>query len=63
MTSSCVFRCRLLRHVTLFVDRTVAADGGGINERLTLDANVIHTITVDEPTYAVTDPYTLELIN
>ena len=63
MTSSCVFRCRLLQHVTPFVDRTVAADGRGINERLTLDVKVIHTITVDEPTYAVTDPYTLELIN
>ena len=63
VTSVCNFRCRLLRNIIPFVYRTKASSGSGILETLVMADRVIHARAVDEPSYVITDPYTLRLID
>ena len=50
-----------MRDIVPFVHRTVATSGGGIEETLMLGGRVVNSLVVDEPAYAITDPYTLKL--
>lgn len=62
VTSVCKFRCRLLRNIVPFVHRTKVLSGDGILETLIMANRVVHVRTVEEPMYAITDPYTLKLV-
>ena len=52
--------CEELKSTVPFVHRK--ADEQGVEETLKLGEEVIQTILVDEPHYAITDPYTLNLL-
>ena len=53
--------CERLREIVPFVHRSLAPSGG-IRETLILNDTVLHSLTVPEPTYAISKPYSLELI-
>lgn len=53
--------CELLRHSVPFVHRFPNA-GRGVLERLMLADSVIHETVVDEPEYAISLPYKLQLV-
>ena len=55
-------KCTDLQNVYGFVHRTVGLNNSGIIESLRKGGNEIQKIWIDEPSYAVTKPYTLELL-
>ena len=57
-----VVPCKTFKDLVAFVQRKEAA-GGGLQETLMLGDSVIQTVFVSEPEYAVTDPYSLELLH
>ena len=58
-----VVPCETFRDQVAFVHRKQAADGRGLQETLVLGDSVIQTVFVSEPEYAITDPYTLDLLH
>ena len=52
--------CKDLKHLYPFVHRT--ADPHGVSESLQLNGKEIHRMIVDEPKYAITDPYAIQLL-
>ena len=56
-----VVPCQNFKDQVAFVHRTQSKDGG-LKETLMLGDSMIQTVTVQEPEYAVTDPYSLELL-
>ncbi|KAK2159370.1 hypothetical protein LSH36_154g07053 [Paralvinella palmiformis] len=57
-----VIPCGLLKASFPFVHRSKSIRGGGILERLMLDEMLIHEMVVDEPEYAISLPFKLELV-
>ena len=61
LTQKKVVPCENFKDQVAFVHRTQSKDGG-VKETLILDDSVIQTVTVQEPEYAITNPYSLELL-
>ncbi len=53
--------CERFQDQVPFVHRSVPSAGGGIVESLVLGDKIVHNITVAEPEYAITQPFSLEL--